>query len=347
VRRAVSPIVLALGLGACGGQAVWRPQQAADSALARYRWPPPPEQPRIALVAQWQLEPVLAERRGFGARVLDVIAGGVGWRNREDSLYLPAGVAVADDGTMVVTDARRAAAVLFRAEERPRELQPRGGRLLGPVGVAAAPGGFIVADGAGGRLYRVADAGHLAPFADAVPWVRPVGVAVDSLRGRVVVVDAEAHVVHVLGLDGRLLFTIGRRGGRTGEFNYPTFVAIGPGGEIIIVDTMNFRVQVFDASGAFVRAFGSPGDAAGHFAAPKGICADGEGRLFIADARFSAMHVYDLEGRLLFALGRFGSAPDEFALPTGVACDGSGHVYVADTWNHRVSVFRVWPSAGD
>jgi hypothetical protein len=58
------------------------------------------------------------------------------------------------------------------------------------------------------------------------------------------------------------------------------------------------------------------------------------------------MHVYDLEGRLLFALGRFGSAPDEFALPTGVACDGSGHVYVADTWNHRVSVFRVWPSTG-
>ena len=345
--RAAALVALTLSLAACGGQAVWRPQQTADSALARYRWPPPPEQPRIALVALWQLEPVLAERRGFGARVLDVIAGGVGWRNRQDSLYLPAGVAVADDRTMVVTDARRAAAVLFRADERPRELQPRGARLLGPVGVAVAPGGaFFIVDGAGGRIFRFTATGGMQPFADSVPWARPVGVAVDSARGRVVVVDADGHVVRVLGLDGRLQFTIGRRGARPGEFNYPTFVAIGPGGEIIIVDTMNFRVQVFDASGVFLRAFGSPGDAAGHFAAPKGICADGEGRLFIADARFSAMHVYDLEGRLLFALGRFGSAPDEFALPTGVACDGSGHVYVADTWNHRVSVFRVWPSTG-
>jgi DNA-binding beta-propeller fold protein YncE len=222
-------------------------------------------------------------------------------------------------------------------------LRPRRGSLVAPLGVAAARrGAFVVTDAAAGRVYRLAPgAAALDGFATTVAWRQPVGVAVDTVRGRVVVADAGDHVVRVLDTGGNLLFTIGSRGSGPGEFNYPTFVAVAPDGRIVVVDAMNFRIQVFAPDGGFIRTFGSAGDATGYFAAPKGVCVDPDDHLIVADARFSAVHLYDLEGRLLLAIGHYGDAPDAFALPTGVACDQAGRFYVADTWNGRVSVFEV------
>lgn len=335
------------GAVACGGsQGAWRPEMLQDSSLAVYRWPPPPQEPRIALLAQWKLGEE-APRRGWGARVLDVIAGGEGHRADEGGGPRPAGIALGTDSSLLITDAMQGTATLYRPNQAPVPLAVRRGALLAPLGVAAAPGGgYLVSDVGTGRLYRYPGAGRwLEPFAADIEWVRPVGLAVDTARQRVVVVDTDAHRVRVVGLDGKLLLSIGERGTGQGQFNRPTFVAVGPGGEIVVADALNYRIQVFTPNGEFVRSFGSAGDATGYFAALKGLCLDRDRHVFVADARFSAVHVYSLAGQLLMAFGKYGNTPDAFALPTGVACDAAGRLFVADTWNGRVSVFRVWAPA--
>lgn len=344
-------VVLAVVFGACGGaQRTWQPEGLGrDSSLLRYRWPPPPEEPRVALVGQFQPGVAVGRRQGFAARLVDIVAGAEGGTRRERAAAAarPAGVAIGADSTLLITDARLGTATLLRPGQPPLMLRPPRGSLVAPLGVAAARDGvFYVSDAGAGLVYRYPGRGSaLESFATGVEWGRPVGVAVDTVRSRIIVVDAGEHVARVLGFDGAPQFTIGRRGAGRGEFNYPTFAAVAPDGAIVVVDAMNFRIQVFTPDGEFVRAFGSAGDATGYFAAPKGICVDPDGHVVIVDTRFAAVHLYDLQGHLLLALGRYGAEPDAFALPTGVACDQAGRFFVADTWNGRISVFRVWSPA--
>jgi len=72
---------------------------------------------------------------------------------------------------------------------------------------------------------------------------RPEGIAVDR-DGNLWVADYGRDRVVKLGLDGRLLLSLGSRGSGPGEFVGPKGVAIDPGtGRLYVADTGNARVQ--------------------------------------------------------------------------------------------------------
>ena len=98
---------------------------------------------------------------------------------------------------------------------------------------------------------------------------RPTGIAIDKASGTLYVVDTLASKILVYGLDGRHIKTIGEYGGGNGQFNRPTFIALGRDGNLYITDTMNIRVQIIDKQGKFVGKFGRRGQSAGDLANPR------------------------------------------------------------------------------
>ena len=82
---------------------------------------------------------------------------------------------------------------------------------------------------------------------------RPQGIAVDSRRGRIYVVDYMRHTVNVYSRGGIYLYELGGRGWGPGWFNYPTDVAVDERGYLLVADLFNQRVQVLE-----VREEGAP-----------------------------------------------------------------------------------------
>ena len=179
----------------------------------------------------------------------------------------------------------------------------------------------------------------------------PGGLAVDDLNGRLIVPDAKKHSVSVWSFDGKLLFSIGKRGNKPGEFNFPYSAAVDKQGRIYIVDSGNFRVQVFDKDGGVLGYFGAVGTVAGSFARPKGIALDSDGNIYVVDAAFSNFQIFDPEQGVFLAVGSNGSDPGKFSLPLGIAIDEKDRIYVVDQMNKRIQVFQylkedITPQAG-
>jgi DNA-binding beta-propeller fold protein YncE len=181
-----------------------------------------------------------------------------------------------------------------------------------------------------------------------VKFSRPAGLAIDSVRKRVYVVDvggvsSNDHMVRVLDMQtGKLLSDIGSRGDGPGQFNLPRDAVVAPDGTLYVVDGGNFRVQVFGADGKFVKTFGSVGRQTGQFSRPKEISVDRDGNVYVIDTAFGNFQIFNAEGQLLLNVGGRGNIdePARFMLPSGIAVDTDGRVYVVDQFFRKVDVFR-------
>lgn len=257
------------------------------------------------------------------------------------ALTRPFSVALAPDGRVAVADP---------GARGVRVYDPRRGRhqrllegLRAPLGLAFAGDLLVVADGETRGLTAFDVEGKPAKLPWRVPeFGRPTSLTWDAAGGRLFVVDAVSHCVHVLtaGEPARL----GERGEGDGQFNFPTHAAFG-GGRLYVTDSLNFRVQVFDGALRFERAFGGLGDAPGDLPRPKGVAVDARGVVWVVEGSFDAVQAFDGRGELVAILGGAGTGPGQFWLPAGAAIDPRGRLYVADTWNGRVQVFELGEAA--
>jgi len=74
---------------------------------------------------------------------------------------------------------------------------------------------------------------------------RPNGLAVDSHRKRVYVVDYMRHTILVYSMEGKFLFEFGGLGWAKGWVQFPSDICTDREGKILVADTFNNRVQVF------------------------------------------------------------------------------------------------------
>lgn len=176
---------------------------------------------------------------------------------------------------------------------------------------------------------------------DSLKLEQPTGIAFSNLTNEIWIVETKAHKISILNVKGERIKTIGTRGTKNGEFNFPTAICIDKDGFAYIVDAMNFRVQIFDKNGQFVSTFGKQGDATGDFARPKGIAVDKEGNIFIADALFNTVQIFDKKGHLLYYFGSKGKEKEKFWMPSGVFIDSNNIIYVSDSYNSRIQLFQL------
>jgi DNA-binding beta-propeller fold protein YncE len=327
---------LFLFLPACGTP----PGQIFDPADTVNRWPTPPDQPRIAYLGQIRTDADLKP----GRRAMQGLGEALFGKEPPRAMLKPMGVCTDGGSRLFVCDCDAQLVHVFDLSTRDyQQWKPpaKGARpFVQPVALAYGSGRLFVADSLDGSVF-VFDSKGAFQGTIGDNWLhRPCGLAVDTPRERLLVVDSAAHQIVVLGLDGRRLARIGKRGGEPGEFNFPTNIAIDSRGQIYVSDSLNFRVQVLDADFKPLRQFGRKGDLPGYFSQPKGLAIDHDDHLYVVDANFEAVQLFDRDGAVLMSFGKEGHGPGEFWLPVGIHCDPSGRIWVADSFNKRVQVFE-------
>lgn len=331
-RCALASIVL--WLGGCASS----PGPLFPSAKPPRVWPFPPDPPRIQLLGVIRDSSDLRAGRSAGEAFGDALRG----TRPPIRFSSPQGIAVQGTTLVAVADGSGGAVHLLDLAERTHRVvfgsptEPFGV----PMGVAWAGDRLFVADAGRHEVIELDGEGAWVRSFGTGELVRPVGIAFVSSRNELYVADGGGHDLVVFDTDGRRVRTIGSRGAATGEFNFPTHIAVGRD-RLAVADSGNFRVQLLDLDGNVLAAVGQKGDGAGDLSLPKGLAFDRDDHLFVVDAHFEVVQVFDLDGRLLLAFGEEGSGAGEFSLPTGIAIDEAGRVWVSDSGNRRLQVFEM------
>jgi DNA-binding beta-propeller fold protein YncE len=211
------------------------------------------------------------------------------------------------------------------------------------VGICAADKKqLLFTDSYNNKIYALSrDGTELEEFGTNLSLDRPTGIACSELSGDIWVVETNGHRVSILDREGNFIKSIGDRGTKNSQFNYPTHIWIDSEGNVYIVDSMNYRVQVFDKDGKFLYCFGEAGNASGYMARPKGIASDSYGNIYLADALFHTVQIFDKEGNFLYSFGSQGKGEGQFWLPNGLYIDKNNYIYVSDNYNNRIQIFRL------
>ncbi len=327
-------LTIALTVAVCG---CGRPQGNLFPTLASpLVWPPPPDTPRIELVG------VLSGSDDLHAAVSGAESFRAAFRGPRPSIGFssPHGIAITHDDLLAVADGAAGAVHIIDLQQRTHRLVSGfdDQRFATPVGVAWVNERLFVTDAALAEVIELSSDGSFRRRFGKGILSRPVGVAYAASTDRLYVVDGGAHALVVFETDGSRLATIGERGSKPGQFNYPTHIAVA-GDNLLVADSANFRVQLLTLDGECVRMFGQKGDGAGDLSLPKGVAADADGNIYIVDAHFENVQMFKPDGQLLMAFGREGSEPGAFSLPAGIAIDRLDRIWVADGGNRRLQVF--------
>jgi len=156
------------------------------------------------------------------------------------------------------------------------------------------------------------------------------GLRIDA-HDNVWITDVGNHLVMKFDREGKLLMKLGtgKPGAGPSEFNKPTDIAFGPGGEFYVTDGYgNSRVTKFSPSGAPLYSWGTLGTNRGQFRIPHSVVRDAKGRLLVGDRENDRIQIFDESGKLLEVWPGFA--------PYGLALDAAGHVYVADGRKNEV-----------
>ena len=225
----------------------------------------------------------------------------------------PWGVAVSDDGHVIVTESHSHRVVILDKEGR--KVKSFGGQCGSgnvefscPRGVAITPDNFILV--------------------------------------------SDNDEVQKISMDGDCVASVGEQEEKGEEkeeeesgplqFNAPDGIAISPiTGQVYIADRYNYRIQVLNPDLTFSHSFGSEGSANGQFNGPCDIAIDSQGLVYVADKYNHHIQKFTPNGKFVAQLGSYGSGLGQLDRPYGITIDtaGTGLVYVSEEKNHRVSVF--------
>jgi DNA-binding beta-propeller fold protein YncE len=237
--------------------------------------------------------------------------------DREGQLRGPSGVAVGDDGNIVIPDGHRNRILVFDPAGRLlRELGQEGtgeGELRGPRDVeVGAAGRLLIADTDNHRVQVwSADGSHVATF----------GAEADED-------DESPYLPH---------------GSHPGEFHSPFGVTFDEAGKIWVADTNNHRIQRFDVGSGFEIEFGRLGVEAGALSFPIDVRIDAAGRAVVADLAGRRIQWFDTHGALTCAIAPLDALP-EGASVADVDVDDDGVVYVPVGPHARVYLARAGKS---
>ncbi|MFQ5429742.1 MAG: cytochrome c3 family protein [Phycisphaerae bacterium] len=295
------------------------------------------------------------------ALVLTTFAGQLSPLLHEGALTVdlrsPARVAIAPDGTVLVTDPFYNHIARFDAADAPLGTWPV---AEGPIGVAAHPDGryFVtLRDLPGVAIYDASftRTGFLGENNPLVSWAKPTDVEVDSTSGRIYVVDGEGDRVYGFESDGTLALIIGMRGTFPGQFRYPSAIAVdAPRSRLLVGDHDNFRIEVFGTAGLFQFRFGYRMkyvgmNQEGWMPRTLGLAVDDTGHIYVADALMSTVRVFDTGGSELGKVVTYGTAPGDLRTPCDLALSPDGtRLYVVNTNASQVEIYTTpaWGPVG-
>ena len=251
----------------------------------------------------------------------------------------PAGIALAADGRLFVTDEFRNHVAIFPSDvvyPYP-DFNPDGERI-GEWGVRGSGPGQL--DG-------------------------PSGISLDS-NDDIYIVDTGNDRVQKFTKDGDYLTGWGSTGTGEGEFSRPWGIAIDAQGAVYVADWGNDRVQKFSPDGEYLMSFGGHDLDGGDLNHPAGVAVDSDGDVYVTDWGNNRVQIYEPDGESLAALygdavalskaGVYIMARDPetikafrrvkdvshmglFARPVGIEVDAQDRIIICDTCG-RLQVYE-------
>lgn len=309
-----------------------------NAAAGKIFWPGSPEKPRIGYA--WSVSSWASD----GGRFLDLFTGGADGDITDPQsaarLIRPFGIYVDEQESLFITDpgAFRVTVINTWTGELRHILKAEKEDFLSPIGVISHQGRIYVSDSLLKKVFIFDAAGKVIGTFQG-DFERPTALALDAERKCIYLSDTAAHIIYKYTPEGRRIGHIGKQGTAKGEFNFPTHLWVGAGGELYVTDSMNFRVQIFSPQGEFIDMFGELGDAYGNLDKPKGIATDRYGNIYVVDSIKDMVKIFNREGMLLIFFGGQGQNYGQLYLPSGIFIRDD-YIYVADTYNGRVQVFR-------
>ena len=267
-------------------------------------------------------------------------------------LKYPFGVAVSDDGHVIVTENDGNCVTILDNEGKKVnfffgwEEGSGNAKFFYPCGVAITPDNFIlVSDNHRIQMismdgYCVASVGEKG--SGRQQFNAPDGIAISPITGQVYIADSGNHRIQVLNPDLTFSHSFGKEGSANGQFNQPCDIAIDSQGLVYVADCNNNRIQRFTPNGKFMAQFGSKGSGPGQLISPCGITIDtaGTGLVYVSEGGNHRVSVFTSDGVFVSSFGREGSNIDEFKCPLGLRFDIKGFLYVCDCYNSRLVIFQ-------
>ena len=208
----------------------------------------------------------------------------------------------------------------------------------------------------------------------------PYAHGMRALRdGAIWTTDRQAQLVIKFDVDGRQLFSLGRKGvagtmESTDAFNGASDVAMAANGDLFVSDGegQNTRVVKFSKDGRFLKAWGTKGSGPGQLQGPHAIFIDATGRVWVGDRGNKRLQIFDQDGKYLDQLTQFGTPASLFIqgemlyvaspapenkvtigrvdgtvletingldAPHGIAVDATGAIYVAQSGGKSILKF--------
>ena len=215
----------------------------------------------------------------------------------------PSGVAVTDDGLVIVSE-RGASCITILDKE---------GNKINSVGSLGTERGQLVC---------------------------PEGVAVSS-KGTILVADCCNYRIQEFTMEGECISCVGTKGKGPLQFCYPKGIAVNKTtGQVVVAEDSNNCVQVLNSDLTFSHMFFSRGLGQREFKGPTDVAVDNEGFVYVADCGNHCIQKFTPEGQFVCSFGTKGSQPGQLYHPAGVTVDDHEFVYV-NCYNDYVSVFTT------
>ena len=261
----------------------------------------------------------------------------------------PRGVAVSDDGRIVVSEFGPDLVSILSKEGKKLKSFGKGTNNItfsSNHGVVITDDGCIlVADFSNHKIQKISMDGQYVTSVGSNgtgprQFSYPTGIAISPLKKRIYIADRDNHRVQVLNPDLTFCRSFGKEGTGDGEFKSPHDIAIDSEGLVYVTDYSNHRVQKFTHDGKYLSKFGSEGSGPGQLKSPAGIAVDNAGLVYVSECSNNRVSIFTSDGAFVRSFGEEGANEDQFKDPdVGMTFDKDGLLYICDTYNRRLVVY--------
>ena len=218
---------------------------------------------------------------------------------KEGQFTCPHGVAISQDGYILVTDSHRLQKLTFE------------GDCVKSVGSTKNGNGPL-------QFYY------------------PTGITVHPTTGQIFIADRYNHRIQVLNNDLTYSHSFGKEGSSPVQFNFPCDVTFDNEGYLYVADT-NPCIKKFTSTGQYISTFSSEGSNPGQTTNPTSIIIDNN-LLYVSEYGNNRISIFDTKGCFIHCFGKRGSGEGEFNTQFGITVDSLGNLYVSDSGNNRLVV---------